>query len=209
MSLRRSGRHPACRGAGLPAPAGILGPISQILKHPPGEETKRGGWTVDGQGARGKTQAMAHIHDKIDFTVAIFVVFQGRVLLVHHRKLNKWLPLGGHIELDEDPEETLIREVKEETGLEVEFIDSKPSVKWPGTKFIHAPNFIDVHEANPPHKHIALTYFLRAKHGKSVKSDEHTQMRWFSQKDLEKEADQLTMPVKFYGEEAIELIQNT
>jgi hypothetical protein len=31
---------------------------------------------------------MAHIHEKIDFTVAIFVVENGRVLVIHHRKLN-------------------------------------------------------------------------------------------------------------------------
>ena len=37
---------------------------------------------------------MAHIHEKIDFTVAIFVVQDDKVLLIHHRKLNKWLPLG-------------------------------------------------------------------------------------------------------------------
>src|SRR5437773_1493766 len=43
---------------------------------------------------------MAHIHEKIDFTVAIFVVHGGKVLLIHHRKLDKWLPLGGHIDLD-------------------------------------------------------------------------------------------------------------
>ena len=45
---------------------------------------------------------MAHIHEKIDFTVAIFVVHEDRILLIHHRKLNKWLPLGGHIELAAD-----------------------------------------------------------------------------------------------------------
>ena len=61
---------------------------------------------------------MAHIHEKIDFTVAIFVVQDGRVLLVHHRKLNKWLPLGGHIELDEDPEEAALREAQEESGFD-------------------------------------------------------------------------------------------
>ena len=35
---------------------------------------------------------MAHIHEKIDFTVAIFVVQESKVLLVHHRRLSKWLP---------------------------------------------------------------------------------------------------------------------
>ena len=34
---------------------------------------------------------MAHIHEKIDFTVAIFAVHDGKVLLIHHRKLDKWL----------------------------------------------------------------------------------------------------------------------
>src|SRR4026208_168306 len=43
-------------------------------------------------------RAVPHIHEKVDFTVAIFVVHKGQVLLIHHRKLDKWLPLGGHIE---------------------------------------------------------------------------------------------------------------
>ena len=59
---------------------------------------------------------MAHIHEKIDFTVAIFVVHDEKILLIHHRQLDKWLPLGGHIELDEDPEQAALREAKEESG---------------------------------------------------------------------------------------------
>ena len=65
---------------------------------------------------------MAHIHEKIDFTVAIFVVHDAKVLLILHRKLGKWLPLGGHIELDEDPEIAARREAKEESGLDVELL---------------------------------------------------------------------------------------
>lgn len=53
---------------------------------------------------------MAHLHGRIDFTVAVFVVHQNKVLLVHHRKLNRWLPVGGHIELDEGPEPAALRE---------------------------------------------------------------------------------------------------
>ena len=33
---------------------------------------------------------MAYIHEKIDFTVAIFVVHNGKILLIHHRNLDKW-----------------------------------------------------------------------------------------------------------------------
>jgi len=61
---------------------------------------------------------MAHIHEKIDFTVAIFIVHEEKILLIHHRKLDKWLPLGGHIELDEDPEQAALREAHEELGIE-------------------------------------------------------------------------------------------
>jgi len=76
---------------------------------------------------------MAHIHEKIDFTVAIFVVHDRKILLIHHRKLDKWLPLGGHIELDEDPEQAALREAKEESGLDVELLGERPPTTSPGT----------------------------------------------------------------------------
>ena len=77
---------------------------------------------------------MAHIHEKIDFTVAIFVVQNGRILLIHHRNLDKWLPLGGHIELDEDPETAALREAREESGLEVELLGERAPTTEPGTR---------------------------------------------------------------------------
>ena len=41
-----------------------------------------------------------------------------KVLLVHHKKLNKWLQIGGHTEdIDETIKETILREIKEESGL--------------------------------------------------------------------------------------------
>ncbi|WP_375559166.1 NUDIX hydrolase [Bernardetia sp. OM2101] len=41
-----------------------------------------------------------------------------KVLLIHHKKLNKWLQIGGHIEnSDQTIEETILREIKEESGL--------------------------------------------------------------------------------------------
>ena len=46
---------------------------------------------------------MAHIHEKIDFTTSVFIVRNGKVLLHKHKKLGIWLQPGGHIELDEDP----------------------------------------------------------------------------------------------------------
>jgi 8-oxo-dGTP pyrophosphatase MutT (NUDIX family) len=41
----------------------------------------------------------------------------GRVLLTHHRKLNKWLQLGGHADGDGDLARVALREAEEESGL--------------------------------------------------------------------------------------------
>ena len=61
---------------------------------------------------------MPHIHKLIDFTVEVFIVHKHKVLLRRHDKYKKWLSIGGHIELHEDPVEAAIREVKEEVGHE-------------------------------------------------------------------------------------------
>src|ERR1700685_170331 len=108
---------------------------------------------------------MAHIHEKIDFTVAIFVVHDGRILLIHHRKLNKWLPLGGHVELDEDPEIAALREAKEESGLDVELVGERPPTTEPGTRALIAPRFLDIHRITETHEHIGMIYWARPKGG--------------------------------------------
>jgi ADP-ribose pyrophosphatase YjhB (NUDIX family) len=78
---------------------------------------------------------MPHIHELMDFTVEAFVVYEDRVLLIYHKQLHKWLPLGGHIELDEDPEQALFREIREESGLEVDILSQKPAQQFEGKKF--------------------------------------------------------------------------
>ncbi|MBU4204756.1 NUDIX hydrolase [Patescibacteria group bacterium] len=59
------------------------------------------------------------------FTASALIIDNGKVLLVHHKKLGVWLYPGGHIEKNETPEQTVIREVKEETGLDVEIMGEK------------------------------------------------------------------------------------
>ena len=53
------------------------------------------------------------------------MVKEGKVLLVYHKKMDVWLYPGGHIEENETPDEAVVREVMEETGLSVEIISEK------------------------------------------------------------------------------------
>ena len=147
---------------------------------------------------------MAHIHEKIDFTVAIFVVHADHVLLVHHRKLDRWLPLGGHIELDEDPEQAALREAKEESGLDIELVGERPPTTEPGTRALIAPRFLDIHRINETHEHIGLIYFARPRSGSlDLAEEEHHDIRWCTDADLDRLEPPMTGAVKWYCRQAL------
>jgi len=150
---------------------------------------------------------MAHIHDKIDFTVAIFIVREGKVLLVLHRKLNKWLPVGGHIELDEEPETAARREALEESGYEVELLGERPPTTEPGTRALIAPRFMDIHRIHETHEHIGLIYWARPKSGDlSRAEEEHHDIRWVGPEELERLVPPMSGAVKWYCRKALEEI---
>ena len=149
---------------------------------------------------------MPHLHDKIDFTVAIFVVQHSRVLLVHHRALEKWLPLGGHIELDEDPEQAAQREAYEESGLEVELLGERPPTTAPGTRALLAPRFLDIHRISATHEHIGMIYFARPRDPVATLAlapEEHHAIRWCTQDELHTLAPPLSGAVRWYCEQAL------
>src|SRR5215470_11549209 len=132
---------------------------------------------------------MPHIHELIDFTVAIFVVHDRKILVIHHRNLNKWLPLGGHIELDEDPEIAALREAKEESGLDVELLGDRPPTTGPGTRALITPRFLDIHRISSTHEHIGMIYWARPRSqdgGKlALSKAEHHDIRWCAAAELE------------------------
>lgn len=99
-----------------------------------------------------------------DFTVAVFVVHNGHVLLHPHQKLGIWLPPGGHIDAPELPDEAAIREVLEEAGIVVELWgDRGVETDDPGMPLqLARPEGIQLEHIAEGHEHIDLIYFASA-----------------------------------------------
>ncbi|MFW5693934.1 MAG: NUDIX hydrolase [Alkalispirochaeta sp.] len=116
-------------------------------------------------------------------TASGWVVHRGSdsVLLTHHRKLGKWLQLGGHADGDPDLPGVAAREIEEESGVrEISSADSRGG-----------PFDIDIHEI-PPHREVPrhLHYDLRFAYTTvdrrpPVVSDESHDVAWVPLAELE------------------------
>lgn len=149
---------------------------------------------------------MAHINDLYDFTVTGVVVRAASVLMVHHMGLGRWLFPGGHIELDEDPDVALDREMAEESGIPVRWLDAPPD--WPTdggrVKFLRRPHRAEVHPITDRHSHITFVYYGVGLEGEPVLApNEHHAIRWVSEDELDDPALELTESIKLYAREAI------
>ncbi len=121
------------------------------------------------------------------FVATAYVVDGAKVLLVHHRKIGLWLPAGGHIEPDEDPAEAAIREVKEETGLNVRLlgpVDEKGN--GDGVRMLPTPHHLQIEQiAEGPHEHIDFVYVGTPISGQLERNPESIDVRWFTGDELD------------------------
>jgi len=107
------------------------------------------------------------------FSVAIFARHEKRILLIHHRRLDTWLPVGGEIEPGETPLEAARRELFEETGLTGRFaaqsdLDGEP-VGLLG---------YEEHPAGSKGLHMNFCFVADVESDLVVANDEITAFRW-------------------------------
>lgn len=94
------------------------------------------------------------------------------VILTHHKKLNRWLQLGGHTEIGESIEASALREAQEESGLQ-HLVFVTPGIFD-----------VDVHEIPargdvPSHLHYDVRFLLRVLGNQDLSvSDESHDVKW-------------------------------
>lgn len=136
-----------------------------------------------------------------DFTVATFVVHESRVLLLHHAKLNMWLPPGGHIEPNELPDDAAVREVREEAGIKVKLV-GEGALPVEDPRQLVVPKGIQLERIAPGHEHIDLVYFAVPLGSVKLRPNaESTQIGWFDREGLK--ALDLTYEIRLWTEKAL------
>ncbi len=151
---------------------------------------------------------MPHIHEKIDFTVEVFIVYKNKVLLRLHDKYNIWLSVGGHIELDEDPNQAAAREVKEEVGLDIKLFDDLKIYNENNEdhKELIPPKFLNIHKINNVHKHTGLVYFAKTNSDRVIPEKPTDQWKWLTREELD-DMD-LRPNIRFYAETALKQLSD-
>lgn len=133
------------------------------------------------------------------FTATAFVIdSRNRVLLLWHKRLNRWMPPGGHVDADEMPEETARRECKEETGLDVEIVGDEQRdmfAKNPAEgRMLRKPFALLLENipacderGEPAHEHMDFVYRAKPLDESqllTLAQDEGSAIRWFTRDEI-------------------------
>jgi len=135
------------------------------------------------------------IEGEKQYTASVWVLSKSnprKMLLIHHKKLGKWQQPGGHIEQFENPIEAAVREVREETGLSINFLLNEIEYVDEDASFLPVPRFImeqmiPAHADQPKHYHIDLNYVVEVEDQKFELNEIETHnIGWFSKEEISK-----------------------
>lgn len=127
------------------------------------------------------------------FTASVWILSRSapkKMLLVHHKKLGKWQQPGGHIEQFENAIETAVREVKEETGLDISFLLKQIRIIDEEGSFLPVPRFfmeqtIPANNEDPRHFHLDLNYVVQVPEQKIKHNYLKTRdIGWFTKEEI-------------------------
>lgn len=143
---------------------------------------------------------------KTDFVVAGYIFDNDNILLIHHKKLGLWLPVGGHINENETPDDALLREIKEETNLDVKILGNNGiSLEGNVKKNLAAPFHANVHSVGD-HDHCCFFYLCKALNPEKLKiNSELDDFRWVSKAELS--GKEIPADVRNIGMRAFEILE--
>jgi len=115
-----------------------------------------------------------------------------KALMIFHKKLQLWLPAGGHIDDGELPHETVVREIFEETGLKAKIINAAEEITVDNIRESQVPSprwilqeFIPAYKDKDAHYHYDFLYHLQAESlDLNPAEQEIEDIGWFSLDEL-------------------------
>lgn len=120
-----------------------------------------------------------------------------RHLLLHHRKLNKWLQPGGHADGQAEVDQVAMREAEEESGLtHLQLVlECLPAgLLDVDVHRIPARYAADGQQTEPAHDHHDLRFLIRcSEEQEPVVSDESHDVRWFTEKQVRQQTDEVSV----------------
>ena len=127
---------------------------------------------------------------KKHFTATALIIQNNKVLLLKHKKLESWLPPGGHLEENESAHEGAIREVKEETGFDIKIISSREKIMQGDEMAFEIPRplfcleeFIPKHKEVAEHKHLDFVFLAEIVSGELLENPEE-ELCWFTKEEI-------------------------
>ena len=114
---------------------------------------------------------------------------RGQVLMIRHRKLGVWLFPGGHVEENELPDDAVLREIFEETGIRAEILENGEdrALEDGAAVCLHSPRYTLLENigGTNEHFHIDFVYFCRPVSGQEQRNErETTDIGWFDAEEL-------------------------